>query len=80
MIDHIQNKSLCLQTLCVYFLYIFMCIYKYTYLCMYLKTCMYIYLYLYIIYIIYKLYKYVIYKSNMFSLNIYKCVHILYNL
>ncbi len=66
MIDHIQNKCLCLQTLCVYFLYIFMCIYKYTYLCMYLKT--------------YKLYKYVIYKSNMFSLNIYMCVRILYNL
>ncbi len=41
---------------------------------------MYIYLYLYIIYIIYKLYKYVIYKSNMFTLNIYMCVHILYNL
>ncbi len=47
---------------------------------MFLKTCMHIYLYLYIIYIIYKLYKYVIYKSNMFTLNIYMCARILYNL
>ncbi len=63
MINHIQNKSLCLHTMCMYCVYL-LCIYKYTH----------IYVYNYIIY----KYKYLMYKSNIFFLNIYMyvCIYI----